>query len=98
MTMRRLGALAVLLLAGCPSPEVPAPQKPRPPQPTPAAPVTPTKPTEPVPPEAVTPPQITWKRIEHASDVPSTPPPAGTYRIHLIDVGTGLAILVQGSD
>ncbi|NVB77217.1 MAG: MBL fold metallo-hydrolase [Kofleriaceae bacterium] len=26
------------------------------------------------------------------------PPPAGTFRVHLIDVGTGLAILVQGHD
>jgi hypothetical protein len=31
-------------------------------------------------------------------DVSRTPPPPGTYRVHLIDVGTGLAILVQGHD
>ncbi|MEO8549597.1 MAG: MBL fold metallo-hydrolase, partial [Kofleriaceae bacterium] len=43
-------------------------------------------------------PRITWARVESPDDVPATPPPAGTYRIHLIDVGTGLSILVQGSD
>jgi competence protein ComEC len=43
-------------------------------------------------------PHITWIRVDAPSDVPSEPPPPGTYRIHLIDVGTGLSILVQGSD
>ncbi len=43
-------------------------------------------------------PHITWIRVDKPSDVPTTPPPPGTYRIHLIDVGTGLSILVQGSD
>lgn len=43
-------------------------------------------------------PNITWKRVESPDDVPATPPPPGEYRIHLIDVGTGLSILVQGSD
>lgn len=43
-------------------------------------------------------PHISWIRVDAPSDVPATPPPAGTYRIHLIDVGTGLSILVQGSD
>jgi competence protein ComEC len=41
---------------------------------------------------------ITWKRAETAADVPHEPPPAGSYRIHLIDVGTGLAMLIQGAD
>jgi competence protein ComEC len=41
---------------------------------------------------------ITWKRIDSPDDVPRTPPAAGTYRIHMIDVGTGLAMLVQGHD
>ena len=41
---------------------------------------------------------ITWKRVETEADVPREPPPPGTYRIHLIDVGTGLSILVQGAD
>ncbi|MEO6773382.1 MAG: MBL fold metallo-hydrolase [Kofleriaceae bacterium] len=31
-------------------------------------------------------------------DVSREPPAAGAYRIHLIDVGTGLSILVQGHD
>ena len=43
-------------------------------------------------------PNITWKKVDSPDDVPREPPPAGTYRVHLIDVGTGLAILVQGHD
>ena len=43
-------------------------------------------------------PAITWKRVESPDDVPNVPPPPGTYRIHLIDVGTGLSILIQGAD
>jgi competence protein ComEC len=43
-------------------------------------------------------PSITWKRVESPDDVPNIAPPAGTYRIHLIDVGTGLSILIQGAD
>jgi competence protein ComEC len=43
-------------------------------------------------------PKITWKKIASPDDVPSNPPSAGTYRVHMIDVGTGLAILVQGHD
>lgn len=43
-------------------------------------------------------PKITFQRVEDPGDVPATPPPPGTYRIHLIDVGTGLSILVQGND
>jgi hypothetical protein len=31
---------------------------------------------------------ITWKRVETEADVPRAPPAPGTYRIHLIDVGT----------
>ncbi len=82
--MRALLVLALAVLAGCPAP-LPAPVRPQPIQP--GEPVTPT-------PGA---PKITWTRIETAADVP--PPPAlGTYRIHMIDVGTGLAILVQGAD
>jgi competence protein ComEC len=41
-------------------------------------------------------PRVTWDRVKSPDDVPATPPGEGTYRIHLIDVGTGLAILVQG--
>lgn len=43
-------------------------------------------------------PSITWKKIASPDDVPSTPPAVGTYRVHMIDVGTGLAILLQGHD
>ncbi len=42
--------------------------------------------------------RITWAHASTAAEVPSTPPPPGTYRVHLIDVGTGLAILIQGAD
>jgi len=41
--------------------------------------------------------RITWTRVGTAADIPPPPPP-GTFRLHLIDVGTGLALLVQGSD
>lgn len=82
--MRALIVLALAVLAGCPAP-LPAPVRPQPIQPG-----------EPATPEPGA-PTITWTRIETAADVP--PPPAlGTYRIHMIDVGTGLAILVQGAD
>lgn len=37
-------------------------------------------------------------RAARVADVPKGRPAAGTYRLHLIDVGTGLAILVQGAD
>jgi competence protein ComEC len=57
----------------------------------------PSQPTIPVGPQPNA-PHMTWKRIASADDVPNIAPAAGTYRIHLIDVGTGLAILVQGSD
>jgi competence protein ComEC len=41
---------------------------------------------------------ITWKRVSTAADLPTDSPAPGTYRIHLIDVGTGLSVLVQGAD
>ncbi len=41
--------------------------------------------------------RVSWMRVVHAADVPPAPTP-GTYRVHLIDVGTGLAVLVQGAD
>ena len=47
---------------------------------------------------ASSPPAVTWRRVRAPSDVPRDPPAAGAYRIHLIDVGTGLSILVQGHD
>jgi competence protein ComEC len=42
-------------------------------------------------------PELAWKKIETAADVPPAPQP-GQYQIHMIDVGTGLAILVRGAD
>src|SRR5688572_26756461 len=42
-------------------------------------------------------PSITWKRVQTAGEMPGAPAP-GTYQIHMIDVGTGLAILVRGAD
>ena len=38
-----------------------------------------------------------WKRVETAAAMPPAPVP-GTYQIHMIDVGTGLAILIRGAD
>ena len=73
------------VLAGCPAPA--RITTPRPP-----------KPTQTATPPAPLPPKITWHRVEAPSDVPNTPPPIGSYRIHMIDVGTGLAILLQGHD
>jgi competence protein ComEC len=77
----------VIALAGCPSPARTTP--PRKPTVTHVTGTVPTAPTE---------PKITWKKVESIDDVPRTPPEAGTYRVHMIDVGTGLAILVQGHD
>lgn len=79
--MKRLAALALVVLAGCPAHRA----------------------TLPVPETGGLPPQpnapaITWQRVESITNVSSTPPPAGTYRIHMIDVGTGLSLLVQGHD
>lgn len=42
--------------------------------------------------------KITWVHASTAAEVPSTPPTPGTFRVHLIDVGTGLAVLIQGAD
>jgi competence protein ComEC len=53
-----------------------------------------TQPTQPTGPQ----PKLTVTRIASPDDVPSTPPAVGTYRVHMIDVGTGLAILLQGHD
>jgi len=43
-------------------------------------------------------PTIEYVRVAEPDDVPTEPPPAGTWRLHLIDVGTGLSILIQGHD
>ncbi len=42
--------------------------------------------------------RIAERTISSVSDMPRTPPAPGRYRVHMIDVGSGLAILVQGSD
>jgi len=58
--------------------------------PAPPPPAHPRPPGEPVP-------AITWQRVETVKDLPPAPIP-GTYQIHLIDVGTGLSILIRGAD
>ena len=54
------------------------------------------KPVKPLPPGGTT--QLSYVRVASLADVPRDAPAPGTYRIHLIDVGTGLSILVQGAD
>ena len=71
------------LLAGCPRPA--RTTLPPPSEPTPVTPA----------PGA---PKLTWKKVDSPDDVPRTPPAVSTYRVHMIDVGTGLAILLQGHD
>jgi beta-lactamase superfamily II metal-dependent hydrolase len=41
---------------------------------------------------------MSWKRVSTVKNVPKTAPTAGHYRVHLIDLGTGLGILIQGAD
>lgn len=41
---------------------------------------------------------MSWKRVSTVKSVPTTQLTAGHFRIHLIDVGTGLSILIQGPD
>ena len=47
---------------------------------------------------AVSSAQVTHGFVRATTDLNSTPPEPGSYRLHLIDVGTGLAVLIQGSD
>jgi beta-lactamase superfamily II metal-dependent hydrolase len=42
--------------------------------------------------------RIKERPVSAVADVTTTPPTKGHYRIHLIDIGSGLAILVQGND
>lgn len=85
--MRRGWLVGILvLLAACPSAR-PAPQRPQPPGDGGVV----------VGPPAPPPPTITWKRVATTADLPPAPT-AGTYQLHLIDVGTGLAVLVRGAD
>jgi competence protein ComEC len=80
-------AMQVVTLAAC---LPPAPVSPVAPPPAPGAPA---PGSEPAPP-----PTISWDRADELGDLTATPPPPGVWRVHLIDVGTGLAILVQGAD
>jgi beta-lactamase superfamily II metal-dependent hydrolase len=76
--------LTVLSLSACQT--LPAPQRPQP-----GGEVTPDTGTLPAT------PNVTWARISTAEDVPRAPAP-GTFQLHMIDVGTGLSILVRGAD
>jgi competence protein ComEC len=96
-------ALAACALAACPAPRPSEPTFPTPVTPegpdtpdTPDAPDTPVTPDRPDAPAQ--PPRITWSKLMSPDDVPRATPPPGTFRVHMIDVGTGLAILVQGHD
>ena len=82
--MHALALVLLVLLAACPAPRPPA----RPAQP-------PNQPGQTPPVPGV--PQIAWKRVQTVADIPPAPPP-GSYQVHMIDVGTGLAVLVRGSD
>ena len=53
-------------------------------------------PVKPLPPGGT--PQLSWAHVTGTDGIPAGPPAAGSYRIHLIDVGTGLSILIQGAD
>jgi beta-lactamase superfamily II metal-dependent hydrolase len=41
---------------------------------------------------------LTCRSVHQVSELSPKPPAEGTYRIHLIDVATGLSVLVQGRD
>jgi competence protein ComEC len=82
--VRALLVSTVAVLAACPAPGTPA----RTTLPAPSRGTIEAKQGE---------PRITWTRVSTAADLPGAPAP-GSYRVHMIDVGTGLAILVQGSD
>lgn len=43
------------------------------------------------------PPRITWAHVAHPADLVDPPEP-DTWRVHMLDVGTGLSILVEGAD
>lgn len=83
--MRALAVVAIALgLAGCPAPR--------------PAPTIPTTPTRPLPRPQAPATVISVTHVGSLDEVPRGAPPAGTWRLHLIDVGTGLAILIQGAD
>lgn len=41
---------------------------------------------------------ISTYEVHSVSDIPAERPDAGSYRLHMIDVGTGLSVLAQGND
>jgi competence protein ComEC len=41
---------------------------------------------------------LSWRRATNVASIPKAKPKSGQYRVHNIDLGTGLGILVQGSD
>src|SRR5690349_7456331 len=86
MTKGIVRAAALAVLAGCPSPAKPTTPKPQPPI------------GQQLPPTAQPPPTITYARVMTAEDIPHDAPAAGTWRVHMLDVGTGLSILIQGAD
>ncbi len=85
--MRAWVVAVLLVLSACPATLPPGGTTPTTPTPTPAEP----------PPREPDAPSITPVRVATAADLPDALLP-GTFRLHLIDVGTGLAVLVQGVD
>jgi competence protein ComEC len=90
--MKGIVAAAVALLAGCPPPAGPTTPSPTPPQAPPG------DGQAQLPPPAQPPPTITHERVLTAEDIPLGAPSPGTWRLHMLDVGTGLSILIQGAD
>jgi competence protein ComEC len=83
--MRALVVALLVVVSACPSS-------------TPQRPTTPPTPSDPTPPpRAPDAPRLDVVRVATAADLPDALVP-GTFRLHLIDVGTGLAVLVQGVD
>lgn len=88
--LRLISVLALVALAACPRPI-------RPVGPTPPHGTIEPKPTPGGGPPAPETRRISWARVSTAAELPPAPAP-GTFQIHMIDVGTGLAILVRGAD
>ena len=51
-----------------------------------------------LPPGDANAPRLRYRRVASTTDLPDRPPGAGTFRIHMLDVGSGLSILVEGPD
>jgi beta-lactamase superfamily II metal-dependent hydrolase len=43
-------------------------------------------------------PALRYRRAATPADLPPSPPPRGVFRVHMIDVGSGLSILIEGND